>query len=240
MQQPHVRQPSPPRASHRLNQPTTQTRQKGRMMTTFTQQEFDEMPLSLDGIKQCPNGDYSTISIFKIMCNFKQGCSFAECSTFTRPCHFGACTSFGEQCSFNLPCLFGNQCSFAEGCCFYEPCGFGVFCSFAKRCNFSYECSFSENCAFSCNLNFGKFCEFEGNHKAKTTTPYLAVDCIGSENRKTYFFNFETGIHIRAGCFFGTEKQFIVKLKCDGDAQKTKIYTMALDLAKLQFAYGAK
>lgn len=50
-------------------------------MKKYTQEDFDAFEV-IDGIKQCPSGDYSDIQIFGEWCSF------------------GRCCSFGEGCSF--------------------------------------------------------------------------------------------------------------------------------------------
>ena len=62
-------------------------------MKKYTQADFDAFEV-IDGIKQCPSGDYSDIQIF------------------------GECCSFGERCSFGRACSFGEWCSFGERCSF--------------------------------------------------------------------------------------------------------------------------
>lgn len=56
-------------------------------MEEYTQADFDAFEV-IDGIKQCPSGDYSDIQIFGKRC------------------------SFGEWCSFGKDCFFGEECSF--------------------------------------------------------------------------------------------------------------------------------
>ena len=56
-------------------------------MKKYTQADFDAFEV-IDGIKQCPSGDYSDIQIFG------EWCSFGEW------CYFGEDCSFGEECSF--------------------------------------------------------------------------------------------------------------------------------------------
>ena len=56
-------------------------------MKKYTQADFDAFEV-IDGIKQCPSGDYSDIQIFGEWCSFGKWCSFGE------DC------SFGEECSF--------------------------------------------------------------------------------------------------------------------------------------------
>ena len=62
-------------------------------MKKYTQADFDAFEV-IDGIKQCPSGDYSDIQIFGEWCSFGERCSFG------RACSFGECCSFGERCSF--------------------------------------------------------------------------------------------------------------------------------------------
>ena len=56
-------------------------------MKKYTQADFDAFEV-IDGIKQCPSGDYSDIQIF------------GECCSFGKQCSFGECCSFGKGCSF--------------------------------------------------------------------------------------------------------------------------------------------
>ena len=74
-------------------------------MKKYTQADFDAFEV-IDGIKQCPSGDYSDIRVFGEDCSFGAWCSF------------GACCSFGEDCSFDEDCSFGAWCSFGKGCSF--------------------------------------------------------------------------------------------------------------------------
>ena len=76
---------------------------------------------------------------------------------------------------------------------------------FPDRCRFGAELSFGEGC------RFGAGCSFEG-HKARTSNPYIAIDRAGSARRKTYFFDFEDGIYVRSGCFFGSLSEFRAKV----------------------------
>ena len=68
-------------------------------MKKYTQADFDAFEV-IDGIKQCPSGDYSAIRVFDEDCSFGAWCSFGE------DC------SFGEWCSFSESCSFGERCSF--------------------------------------------------------------------------------------------------------------------------------
>jgi hypothetical protein len=62
-------------------------------MKKYTQEEFDALPL-VDGVRQCPTGDYTQIMNFGAWCSFGEGCSF------------GAWCSFGEGCRFGKGCSF--------------------------------------------------------------------------------------------------------------------------------------
>ena len=62
-------------------------------MKKYTQADFDAFEV-IDGIKQCPSGDYSDIQVFSDRCSFGEDCSFGEW------CSFGEDCSFGEECSF--------------------------------------------------------------------------------------------------------------------------------------------
>ena len=76
---------------------------------------------------------------------------------------------------------------------------------FPDGCSFGAWCSFGEGCSF------GAGCSFEG-HKARTSNPYIAIDRADSARRKTYFFDFEDGIYVRSGCFFGSLSEFRAKV----------------------------
>ena len=100
------------------------------------------------------------------------------------------------------------MCSFGEGCSFGEVCSFGEWCSFGEQCS----------------------------HEGLTNSEYFAFDRIGSEKRKTYFFQADEGMHVRAGCFFGTLDKFIEQVKeTHGGTKYEKEYLMAVELAKVHF-----
>ena len=92
-------------------------------MKKYTQADFNAFEV-IDGIKQCPSGDYSDIQIFVERCSFGGCCSFEECCSFGKWCSFGDGCSFGECCSFGEGCSFGERCSFGEGCSFGKGCSF--------------------------------------------------------------------------------------------------------------------
>lgn len=89
-------------------------------MKKYTQADFDAFEV-INGIKQCPSGDYSDIQVFGERCSFGEGCSFG------RSCFFG------KGCSFGKGCFFGKGCSFGECCYFSEWCFFGEHCSFEEK-----------------------------------------------------------------------------------------------------------
>ena len=62
-------------------------------MRKYTQEEFAGFEV-VNGVTQCPVGDYSLIE------------SFGE------SCRFGAFCTFGARCSFGAFCTFGASCSF--------------------------------------------------------------------------------------------------------------------------------
>ena len=68
-------------------------------MKKYTQADFDAFEV-IDGIKQCPSGDYSDIQVFSDRCSFGEECSFGEWCSFGKWCSFGEDCSFGEECSF--------------------------------------------------------------------------------------------------------------------------------------------
>ena len=68
-------------------------------MKKYTQADFDAFEV-IDGIKQCPSGDYSDIQVFSDRCSFGEECSFGKWCSFSKQCSFGEDCSFGEECSF--------------------------------------------------------------------------------------------------------------------------------------------
>ena len=68
-------------------------------MKKYTQADFDAFEV-IDGIKQCPSGDYSDIRVFGKRCSFGNRCSFGEWCSFGKWCSFGEDCFFGEECSF--------------------------------------------------------------------------------------------------------------------------------------------
>ena len=123
---------------------------------------------------------------------------------------------FPAKCSFGAFSRFGEGCTFGNGHIFGEGCIFGAWSSFGQ------ECSFGEGCSF------GARCSREG----LTNSIYVAVDRIGSELRKTYFFKAEEGYFVRAGCFFGTLDEFKAQVhKTRRGTIHETTYRMACELA---------
>ena len=129
---------------------------------------------------------------------------------------------FPDKCSFDGGCIFGVWCIFGDYCRFGECCIFGERCRFGKYCRFGGYCSFGELC------RFGELCSHEG----LTNSIYVAIDRIGSELRKTYFFKAEEGYFVRAGCFFGTLDAFKTQVhKTHRGTIHETTYLMACELA---------
>lgn len=111
--------------------------------------------------------------------------------------------------------------SFGEMCIFSAWCSFGEGCSFGERCHFGECCSFGEGCSF------GRGRVSDGR--------YMAVDRIGSEKRKTYFFADRDGnIFVRAGCWFSDLSAFKERVRdVHKGTRHEKEYLAACDLAEL-------
>ncbi|WP_418984321.1 zinc finger CCCH domain-containing protein [Alistipes putredinis] len=189
-------------------------------MKKYTQADFDAFEV-IDGIKQCPSGDYSDIQVFSDRCSFGEDCSFGEECSFGKWCSFGEDCSFGEYCSFGKWCSFSKQCSFGEDCSFGEECSFGEWCSFGKWCSFGEDCSFGEECSFE-----GKG-EYIGDY------PFLAFVGFGSRiGSKVYFFNLQDGIYVRCGCWLSDIAGFRERVKAkNADA----MYLDLCDLVERKF-----
>lgn len=81
-------------------------------MKKYTHADFDAFEV-IDGIKQCPSGDYSAIQVFSDRCSFGEGCSF------------GKGCSFGEDCSFGKGCSFEGKGEYIGDYPFLAFVGFG-------------------------------------------------------------------------------------------------------------------
>ena len=99
-------------------------------MHKYTQQEFYLFPV-IDGIKQCPSGDYSGFEKFAEGCSFAERCSFAEgCSLEAGKKMVGnsiySCGGMGSEgrTTYGIPtkegvfvrcgCWFGNLSEFRD------------------------------------------------------------------------------------------------------------------------------
>ena len=195
-------------------------------MKKYTQADFDSFEVDEYGRKKCPVGDYTAIKSFGELCSFGEGCRFGELCSFGEECRFGAVCSFGEGCRFGAVCRFGELCSFGEECRFGEWCRFGAECSFGERCRFGEWCRFGERCSFE-------------NGTVKNGR-YVAVDRIGRENRKAYFYIDENGnMFVRAGCWFSGMQAFKNRVKeVHAGTIHEKTYLAACDLAELMLKGG--
>lgn len=110
--------------------------------------------------------------------------------------------------------------------------GFGAQCSFGEQCIFGEGCSFGECCTF------GEGCNYENG--AVKNGHYVAVDRIGSANRKAYFYTDDNGnMFVRAGCWFSDMAAFkerVKKVRAGTTHEKT--YLAACDLAELMLKGG--
>ena len=104
--------------------------------------------------------------------------------------------------------------------------GFGALCSFGEQCSFGAQCSFGEQCSYE--------------NGAVKNGRYVAVDRIGSANRKAYFYIDNNGnMFVRAGCWFldmAAFKERVKKVHTGTIHEKT--YLAACDLAELMLKGG--
>lgn len=139
---------------------------------------------------------------------------------------YTAISNFSKWCVFGDGCIFGKRCSFGE------KCSFGMWCTFGWGCNFGAWCSFGEDCSF------GKLCSFENG--AVRNGRYVAVDRIGREHRKAYFYMDEDGnMFVRAGRWFSDMEAFKERVKkVHGGTIHEKTYLAACDLAEMLLKGG--
>ena len=92
--------------------------------------------------------------------------------------------------------------------------------------------SFGERC------RFGEGCSYENG--AVKNGHYVAVDRIGRENRKAYFYIDENGnMFVRAGCWFSDMTAFKERVKkVHAGTIHEKTYLAACDLAELMLKGG--
>lgn len=104
--------------------------------------------------------------------------------------------------------------------------------SFGEGCSFGALCSFGEQCSF------GKGCSYENG--AVKNGRYVAVDRIGSANRKAYFYIDDNGnMFVRAGCWFSDMAAFKERVKkVHAGTIHEKTYLAACDLAELMLKGG--
>lgn len=186
------------------------------MMKKYTEKDFETFERNEWGWLICPSGDYTEIRTFPEKCIFGKRCNFRRRSNFGVMCGFGDGCTFGEMCNFDAWSSFGKRSIFGEASRFGACSSFGKWCNFGERCSFGELSRFDEKCS----------------HEGLTNSIYVAIDRIGSELRKTYFFKAEEGYFVRAGCFFGTLDEFKVQVHetHDGTIHETT-YLIACDLA---------
>ena len=99
--------------------------------------------------------------------------------------------------------------------------------------------SFGARCSFGAWCSFGEVCSFENG--AVKNGRYVAVDRIGSANRKAYFFMDEDGkMFVRAGCWFSDMATFRERVKeVHAGTIHKKTYLAACDFAELMLKAGA-
>lgn len=92
--------------------------------------------------------------------------------------------------------------------------------------------SFGEQCSF------GERCSYENG--AVKNGRYVAVDRIGSANRKAYFYIDDNGnMFVRAGCWFSDMAAFKERVKkVHAGTIHEKTYLAACDLAELMLKGG--
>lgn len=92
---------------------------------------------------------------------------------------------------------------------------------------------FGECCSFGAGCGFGEGCSFERGRVSGGR--YVAIDRIGSEKRKTYFFADRDGnIFVRAGCWFSDLSAFKERVRdVHAGTRHEKEYLAACDLAEL-------
>ena len=87
--------------------------------------------------------------------------------------------------------------------------------------------------SFGAGCGFGEGCSFERGRVSGGR--YVAIDRIGSEKRKTYFFADRDGnIFVRAGCWFSDLSAFKERVRdVHAGTRHEKEYLAACDLAEL-------
>ena len=124
-----------------------------------------------------------------------------------------------KQCpsgDYSLISEFTEQCRFAGGCSFAEWCRFAGWCSFAGGCSFAESCSFAEGCSVE-------------SHTLKVSH-IVAVSGIGKYKRTLYVWITDDGIFCQAGCFFGSEVEFLIAVR--NKYGEDSAYEQSLNLLK--------
>lgn len=121
--------------------------------------------------------------------------------------------NFGEKCILPNDCTIGNYCSVGDFSMIGDRCYLGEWCVIGAMC------MIGENCAM------------EGGRVKNAR--YIKVGPIGSRNDDAYFYaDGEGKIFVRAGCFFGTEDEFLSKLmETHGNNAYASGYKLALEFA---------
>ena len=92
--------------------------------------------------------------------------------------------------------------------------------------------SFGEYCSFGERCSFGEYCSFEAGRISNGR--YVAVDRIGSEQRKAYFFKGDEGLFVRAGCWFSSLEDFKARVReVHSGTRHEREYLAACDLAEM-------
>ena len=126
-------------------------------MKKYTQADFDAFEV-IDGIKQCPSGDYSDIQVFSDRCSFGEDCSFGE-----------EC-SFGKWCSFGEDCFFGEECSFEGKGEYIGDYPFLAFVGFGSRIGSKvYFFNLQDGIYVRCGCWLSDIARFRERVKAKNT-----------------------------------------------------------------------
>lgn len=114
-------------------------------MKKYTQADFDAFEV-IDGIKQCPSGDYSDIRVFGKEC------------------------SFGKWCSFGEDCFFGEECSFEGKGEYIGDYPFLAFVGFGSRIGSKvYFFNLQDGIYVRCGCWLSDIARFRERVKAKNT-----------------------------------------------------------------------
>jgi len=198
-------------------------------MKLFTQAEFDNLPV-IDGVKQCPTGDYSSVRNFGERCVFGAESIFCRDSRFADSCIFGEKSRFGVGCSFCDRCVFGIGIRFEIWCKFGLGCIFGSETRFGDWCGFGAECVFGDRCAFGVQNRFGERCIFAGR-RALPENPLLVFPGAGTDDRIVYAINVEGGPWIEGWSFSGGIDEFRAKVRVNGGGLKSRYLSVAYEVA---------